>query len=250
MDTNVLGFLKQADFSLDTHKTPEQNKAIELVNKLKDAYSESSTEENKEKLLEALEIAERLHPLRHPTGFMSFARGNLEDSKELFRRGNPIRGFVRLLKLPISAPLSLLAEPIRILGRAVNPKYTLTYQDLDEIKEEADKDKILKAVQEHIDDLNVERADPLRGLTDPSMNDLFTAGIGAGGLIRGNVFTALPAAVRLGQLASNSIANEIGINGDSRTDYVNKLTGQDNSKEQIVNKDAENVNLLENVHRV
>lgn len=227
METSLLGFIKAADYAPVSYRTQDQFNAIEKTIALRDKYLDNPTDKNKAKLIEALKIAEKLHPFTGTSGFMSFVRDDMNDANEMWERGNKLRSIIPASHLLLSTPFSLITEPIRYIGRAVHPKFTFTYKDTKDLENELDPKTVEKIVNEHIDDLDLERADPARTLLNPSISDILATGLGMGGAIMGNPFKLIPAAIRGGSLTANTIGDLIGANGIDRETYAAMKSGSD-----------------------
>lgn len=238
MATNLLGFIKAADYAPISYRTQEQLDAIKKTIALRDKYVNNPTDKNKAKLIEALKTAEKLHPFTGTSGFMGFVRDDINDANEMWERGNKLRSIIPASHLLISTPLSLVTEPVRYIGRALLPKFTYTYTNTKDIENELDPKTVTKIVNEHIDDLDLERADPARTLLNPSLSDVLATGLGVGGAIMGNPLKLIPAIIRGGSLTANTIGDLIDANGIDRETYAAMKSGgdKDASKKKVKTK--------------
>ena len=103
-------------------------------------------------------VAEQLHPTIPASGAFSSVRNNFRDIKELIERGYPERSIAPAAKTLLSALVSPVTEPARLLGRLA-AGYNLSYMSPKEMASETDPDKFTKALKEHIRDLHFERKD-------------------------------------------------------------------------------------------
>lgn len=251
METNLLGFIKSADYAQVNYRTLDQLDAIEKTIALRDKYLNNPTDKNKEKLIKALKAAEKLHPFTGTSGFMSFVRDDINDANEMWERGNKIRSVIPASHLLVTTPFSLLTEPIRYIGRAVSPGLTFTYKDTKDIEDELDPKTVEKIVNEHIEDLDLERADPARTLANPSLSDFLATGLGIGGALMGNPFKLIPAAIRGGSLTANTIGELIGANGIDRETYAAMKSGIDtDSSEKKVKTKKKKEDYIDKINRL
>ena len=227
---NIVGLLKAADLKRLEYRTEEQQDAIEKTLALKDSYLSNPTDENKTKLIEALTHAENLHPFTATRRFMGVVRDNIKDTAEMWERGNKIRSILPASKLLLTAPGSLLVEPARMLGRAINPNLTFTYKNTKDLEKNLNKKTIEKIVNEHIGDLDMERADPARTIKDLTLSDMMAALLGVRGIIMGNPLRLVPAVIHGSNIAANTIGSALGINGIDRDTYAAmKMSEKENS---------------------
>ncbi len=220
MTPNALGIVKAADIKRLDYRTEEQFNAIMDALALKDEYLSKPNAENKTKLIEALTRAEDLHPFTATRGFMGPARDDIKDVVEMWERGNKLRSIIPASKLLISGPGSLFIEPARLLGRAVNPNLTFTYRNTKDLEKELNKKTIEKIVNEHLGDLDMERADPARTIKDITFRDGMAAALGLRGILTGNPLKLVPAVIHGSNLAANTIGSLLGINGMDRDTYA------------------------------
>lgn len=252
MTINLLGLIKAADYSSVDHRTKEQQKSIDEVIDIRDKYIKNPTDKNKAKLIEALKKAEKLHPLTNASGTLALIRDDISDTKEMWERGNKIRSIVPASHLLVSAPFTIVREPVRLISRAINPKITFQYKETKDIKNEFDPDTIKKIVNEHIDDLDFERADPARTLYNPSLGDLFATGLGIGGAVIGNPMKLIPVAIRAGSMTANTIGKYIGANGIDRDTYAARKAhaDYDASKNLSVKKKKKKEDYVDKINRL
>lgn len=252
MATNLLGFIKVADYSAVTNRTKKQQESIDKVIEIRDKYINNPTDKNKIKLIEALKKAEKLHPLTNASGTLALIRDDISDTKEMWERGNKIRSIVPASHLLISAPFTVLREPVRLISRAINPKNTFLYKETKEIKNESDPDIVQKIVNEHIDDLDYERADPARTIYNPSLGDFVATGFGVGGALIGNPLKLIPVAIRAGSMTANTIGKYIGANGMDRETYAARKANEnyDTRKKLLVHKKKKKEDYVDQINRL
>lgn len=154
--TNLLGLIKTSSSS------DKVNEIIDDARKVLDVYSANPNEVNKEKLIDAIKYVYATDPAK--TRNVWFAGAGLEDLASAglqLQRKNIGRGLARsFFVTPMNLMTSMANDPIRLLGRALDPNVNTLSYNINDLLDETDPEKIRKGADELLRNKAIDKADP------------------------------------------------------------------------------------------